>query len=47
MTDEQKEKTVSFVIEYYIYADIPASAVTSMDEVVSYTNPDETTGDDS
>ena len=50
MTDEQKENVVSFVIEYEMYTDIPATAVTSSDEVVSYTNPnissDDTTGDD-
>ena len=51
MTNEEKNNVVAFVIEYAMYTDIPASAVTESDEVVGYFDPDnpsdDTTGDDS
>ena len=46
MTDEEKKHVISFVIEYTMYTDIPASAVSASDEVVAYFNPDAITGDD-
>lgn len=50
MTNEEKKHVISFVIEYEMYTDIPASAVSASDEVIAYFNPDDpsnnTTGDD-
>ena len=47
LTTEQKEHVIAFIIEYDVYTDIPASSVMPSDIVVSYTNPDNTTGNNS
>mgnify|MGYP006896754215 CR=1 FL=1 len=50
MTDEEKKHVIAFVIEYEMYTDVPASAVSASDEVIAYFNPDDPssviTGDD-